>query len=326
MRALLLATSIICLGPTGAVHGSLKLDLSGVTDPSLRQAIGSSFDLKTSDLVWLDEAEDQERQLSRLTQLMHSLGYIDGQIKRYEKADELRLSPEPGNLYNLGYVAVEGIPPSNPAQFQAKLRLHTERYVGQVVRSDILSDIGRKIMRVFEESGYPAAKIQNVELRKHPLARMVGLHLAVEAGERARFGNIVFTEAGAIEEFGPVDQFDGLAYHPAVIEALHEQIERSGRFRRVSLSVQPRPDEPDVVDIFAELKRKSQSEEELASHGRIGFGILAACCAMLAIRQTFSPIVRRGRRSVSVLADAVIAVALLLGAAFAIGRVHFMIG
>ncbi|HEV7434332.1 MAG TPA: hypothetical protein VGO22_05620 [Pseudorhizobium sp.] len=238
----------------------------------------------------------------------------------------MQLTPRPGNLYNLGYVAVEGVPPFNPSEFNAKLRLRTERYVGQVARSDILSDIGRKIMRVYAESGYPAAKIQNVELRKHPRARMVGLHVTIEAGERARFGNIIFSKGGAVEELGPADQFDRLNYHPAVIETLHEQIESSGRFRRASLSIQPRPGEPGVVDIAAKLTRKNQSEDDLASHGRIGFGVLAACCVMLAVRQAFISISHRTARRLSTSADAVVAVALLLGAALAIGRATFLIG
>lgn len=326
MRAFLLVASILYICGTTHCNADPDLDLSDVPDPKLRQAIQNSFNSAPPHFVSAYAGEDQQREVLRLTQLMQAFGYLDAVITRHRGTSGLLLSPVSGHVYNLGYVAIEGILPSHPAELRAKIKLQSERYVGQVARSDTVFDIGRKIVRVLEESGYPAPKIEEPELRKHPLAHLVGLHVSIDAGKQARFGDLIFSEAVAGDEFGPLDRFSRQNYHPAVIEALRQEIMRSGRYDRVSLSVQPRSNDPMIVDIHAKVKRIGKSEEDLAAHGRVGLGILAACCVMLAIRQTYVPVLRGSRHRLSVAADAVIALALLLGAAFATGRIIFMIG
>nr|CAD6614981.1 hypothetical protein RKHAN_02763 [Rhizobium sp. Khangiran2] len=325
MRTFLLVASILYMFGTAHCNADPDLDLSGVPDPKLRQAIQNSSTSASPHFVSEYASEDQQREVLRLTQLMQAFGYLDAVITRHRGTNGLLLSPVSGHVYNLGYVAIEGPLPSHPAEFRAKIRLESERYVGQVARSDTVIDIGRKIVRVLEESGYPAPKIEKAELRKHPPAHLVGLHVSIDAGKQARFGDLIFSEAVAEDEFGPSDRFSRQNYHPAVIEALRQEIVRSGRYDRVSLSVEPRSDDTTIVDIHAKVKRISKSEEDLASHGWVGFRILAACCVMLAIRQTYVPALRGSRHRLSVAADAVIVLALLLGAAFATGRIIFMI-
>lgn len=304
-------------------QAGMSLNLEGVKEPSLRNAIQGSFNFPSSGLVQADQIDDRDRETLRLTALMRSFGYLDAYMETGHLAPQL--SPVPGEIYSLGYVAVEGLWDAGSVGLQAKLRHRTEKYLGSPARSDKFFDLRRDVLQVFRESGFPAPVIASVELRKHALTRLVGVHITVKAGARASFGDVIFTEESALDLVDGAG-LAGLSYHPAAIDKLRMALEEANQFSRISLSPQIRTGDPAIVDVEAELQRKSKTQEELASHGLIGLGVLLTACAMIAFRQTRIAAFGKRRHGSGKMIDCLVAVALLTGAAFAVDRVLFLIG
>lgn len=311
----------------GTAHAELKIGLEHVTEHALQETFVHSFNFPPGGLIQPNGAQDQEAETVRLTRLMQALGYLDAQMQTATGSDgQPLLLPVPGRLYDLGYVAVDGISGALPEFLQTNLRLRTERHLGGPARADTIADIRRDVLRVFQESRFPTPAVLAVDIRKYPSTMLAGLHISVEPGLQARFGEVILVEDGSLSEMGPAVHLSGSPYDPAAIDDLRTDIQESGRFRRISVSVQPREDDPALVDIVAELKRNNRAEEDLATHGLIGFGILLACCSLLILRQVaIATSAGREYRPLQV-ADVALAAALTAGAFFALDRVVFLIG
>jgi outer membrane protein assembly factor BamA len=258
---------------------------------------------------------------------MQALGYLDAQTETTTGSDgQPLLLPVPGSLYGLGYVAVEGISGAIPEFLQTNLRLRTERHLGEPARADTIADIRRDVLRVFQESSFATPAVVAVEIREYPSTMLAGLHISVEPGQQASFGDVILVGDGSLSEISPAAHLNGNPYDPDAVDNLRTDIQDSGLFRRISVSVQPRDGDPALVDVVAELKRNNRAEEDLAAHGLVGFSILLACGSLLILRQVaLATSAGREYRSLQV-ADIALALALSAGAFFALDRVVFLIG
>lgn len=311
----------------GTAHAELKIGLEHVTEHAVRETLLHSFNFSAGGLIQPNGAGDQETETVRLTRLMQALGYLDAQTEEATGSDgPPLLLPVPGRLYSLGYVAVDGISGALPEILQTNLRLRTERHLGEPARADTIADMRRDVLRVFQESRFATPTVVAVEIRKYPSTVLAGLHISVEPGPQASFGKVILTGDGSLSELGPAAHLNGSPYDPAAVDGLRTDIQESGLFRRISVSVQPREGDPALVDIVAELKRNNRAEEDLAAHGLFGFSILLACGSLLILRQVAVAAPAGRKHRLFQVADIVLALALTAGAFFALQRVVFLIG
>ncbi|URK89112.1 hypothetical protein LP421_32000 (plasmid) [Rhizobium sp. RCAM05350] len=104
----------------------------------------------------------RETEAVRLTRLMQAFGYVEARTEVLKGADgQSVLRPEPGNIYSLGYVALNGLSGSIAGALQTKLQFVTDRYMGQAARADTIAVIRRDVLRVTEESQFPAPVVRS---------------------------------------------------------------------------------------------------------------------------------------------------------------------
>ncbi len=311
----------------GTAHAELKIGLGHVTEHALRETIIHSFNFPPGGPIPANGVQDRETETVRLTWLMQALGYLDAQTEEATGSDgQPLLLPVPGHLYSLGYVAVDGISGAFPEFLQTNLRLRTERHLGEPARADTIADIRRDVLRVFQESRFATPAVVAVEIRKYPSTMLTGVHISVEPGLQASFGDVILTGDGSLSELGPAAHLNGAPYDPAAVDGFRTDIQVSGLFRRISVSVQPREGDPALVDIVAELKRNNRAEEDLAAHGFFGFSVLLACGSLLILRQVAVAAPAGRQHRLFQVADIVLVLALTAGAFFALDQVIFLIG
>nr|CAD6405376.1 hypothetical protein REQ54_00014 [Rhizobium sp. Q54] len=326
MRPKLLLTIGILLSSAGVARADLEIVLDRLQDPLLKETIEHSLNFPPSGDVRPGRAHNGDLESQRLTKLMRALGYLDAHMQAAAApSGGMRLLPVSGVRYDLGFISVFGISGAERDALHASLHLRTDRYVGHPVRADSLLDIRRQVLQVLEEQGFPHPVITKVELLKDPPTQLAGMRVTVDAGERARWGEVVLVGARLPSHLTPAVQLAPVRYHPSTVDDLRAAIEKTGAFSRISLDVLRRQDESGVVDIHAKLEPRNKGARELAGHGLIGFGVLLSCCAVLAFRQTAIASSGRSGEKTERTLQAVVAASLAVGGIFALERLTFLI-
>lgn len=324
-RLLGLGFLLVFLFLSETAEAGLKLDLERVTEPVLREAIENSFNFPSTGLVKPEGLHDQETEAVRLTRLMHAFGYIEARTEVLKGTDgQSVLRPEPGNIYSLGYVALNGLSRGIAEPLQTKLQFVADRYMGQAARADTIAVIRRDVLRMTEESRYPAPVIRSMVIRKDSPTLLAGLDISMETGPQARFGDVILRGGGEVDGGGIAKDLSGTSYDPAAVDRLRRQMEDLGKFRYISLSLVAREGNPAIVDIVADLRRKNKTEEDLADNG-LGLAVFVACGAMVILRQIVVSTSMIATRNPYPVIDIALVSALLVGAVLAFERIVYFI-
>ncbi|WP_455273818.1 hypothetical protein [Rhizobium herbae] len=235
------------------------------------------------------------------------------------------LRPEPGNIYSLGYVTLNGLSGSTAGALQTKLQFVTDRYMGQAARADTIAVIRRDVLRVAEESQFPAPVVRSMAIRKHSSTLLAGLDISVETGPQAMFGDVLLRGGGEAGGGEIARELKGTPYEPAAVDRLRRHLENLGQFRRISLSLVAREGNPAIVDIVADLQRNNKTEEDLADNGLVGLAVLVCCGAMVILRQIIVSTSMFTARHPYLVIDIALVSALLIGAVLAFERIVYFI-
>ncbi|MGE5271375.1 MAG: autotransporter assembly complex protein TamA, partial [Thiohalocapsa sp.] len=144
---------------------------------------------------------------------------------------EAKVAVEPGPLYHLGRVAIDGIV---PADARAALGLTP----GQpAVASEVLA-AGARLLAAIEEDGYPLAKVAPPEATENPRAHTIDVTFKASVGPPAVIGSITLAGLNGVNEDFVRNRLllhSGQRYQPSKIEEARRDLAAMGVFAAVSV-------------------------------------------------------------------------------------------
>jgi translocation and assembly module TamA len=262
-RFLPMVAFVATLTPGAAVRADLnyRAEITGAEDSDLASLLDKVSELKT--LEDKPPASEEalrrraDRDLGRLTDAAHSLGYWDAEFS-YEIDTEaepakVTVKVEPGPLYHVGSVTVQG-PDGQPLTIPNEPKLPLKP--GDPARTAPVVATETALVAALGDSGHPFAKVEDrrVELDKTAKTMDFG-PLAITGLERL--------EPGYVE--GRIRWQRGAVYDEAKVEEARRALIASGLFSTVRITPQADPDNPGEVRMTVDVTERL--------HRSIGVGL-----------------------------------------------------
>jgi outer membrane protein assembly factor BamA len=228
---------------------------------------------------------------SKLKTLMHTQGYLGARIEivRPQSSDEpLRMRPVPGPLYRLGWVRVDDLPPEPNEKLINSLNDLLDRYVGKRANRQVLAALRSEIRWTFREASFANAEVSQPQMTLEPETRTAGVVLDVVAGAPIRIGRVKFQGAAnrrleIAKNLVPVKPGD--LYKASVIDTVQEDLDRTGLFRRVRISLSERPNTSDQYDLNIEVRDGPSDPVQLKESGGLGPFLVFATILLIVFRE-----------------------------------------
>jgi translocation and assembly module TamA len=191
-----------------------------------------------------------KQDLDRFATVMQSFGYYQGKVgididghplddpELPERLDDVpkdksvtvTVTPEPGPLYHLRRITLDGTVPPDAA---GKLGLSA----GQpAIASDVLA-AGARLLTALQEDGYALAKVDPPLATEIPAEQALDVSFTADPGARATIGTIALDGLGTVNESfvrRRLKLHSGELYQPSKIEAARQDLAAIGVFSGVS--------------------------------------------------------------------------------------------
>src|SRR6266478_3668379 len=248
----------IALVPGAAAYADLnyRVEITGAEDSELADLLDSVSELKT--LEDKPPASEEalrrraDRDLSRLADAAHSLGYWDAEFS-YEVDTEaepakVAVTAKPGPLYHVSSVKVVGPggQPLSVPQDEKKLPLKP----GDPARTAPVVAAETALLRALGDSGHPFAKVENHRVEIDKAAQTMDVTYTLDPGAVERFGPLAIE---GLERLNPayvegrVRWRGGELYDASKVEETRRVLIESGLFSTVRITPTADPDHPEDV-------------------------------------------------------------------------------
>ncbi len=186
-----------------------------------------------------------ESDRSRLALLMARGGFPQAssrpefELDREARRLHLLLIVDPGPMYRIGAVHLEGLPDDPPLALEADslCALHADGRQYSDAEAEL---IGENLMEIFRERGYARVELESSTLRSE--SNIVSLSFRLSAGRRYRFIGLniegVEPDLSALAE-RHLAFTDGAEYSPELLKRAQLELRELGLFRRIDLRVEP---------------------------------------------------------------------------------------
>jgi translocation and assembly module TamA len=265
---------------------SYRAKITGAEDSELVSLLDQVSELKTlEDKPPVSEEalrERADRDLGRLADAAHSLGYWDAEFS-YEidtsvEPAKVTVKVDPGPLYHVASVKVlgpDGQPLSIPKD-ETKLPLKP----GNPARTAPVVATEATLLAAYGDNGHPFAKIADRRVEIDKAAHTMDVTYTLDPGPVERFGPVAIT---GLEQLNPayvegrIRWQQGAVYDASKVEETRRALIESGLFSTVQITPTPDPDHPGEVRMTVETTERVRHTigAGLAYNTSQGFGARA---------------------------------------------------
>jgi translocation and assembly module TamA len=249
-------TVALLFSSTAFADVNYRTDITGAEDSDLASLLDKVSELKTlEDKPPVSEEalhRRAERDLSRLADAAHSLGYWDAQfsydIDTEVEPAKVTVKADPGPLYHVASLKVlgpDGQPLSVP-QDETKLPLKS----GDPARTAPVVATETALVAAFGDSGHPFAKVADRRVEIDRDTKTMDVTYTLDPGPTERFGPVAIT---GLEQLNPayvegrIRWQPGASYDASKVEETRRALIESGLFSTVQITPTPNPDNPEEV-------------------------------------------------------------------------------
>ena len=265
----------VALAPAGGLHADLnyRAEITGAEDSDLANLLDKVSELKT--LEDTPPASEEalrrraDRDLGRLTDAAHSLGYWDAEFS-YEldtaaEPAKVTVRAEPGPLYHVAAVDVQG-PDHQPLVIpnQPKLPLKP----GDPARTAPVVATESALLAALGDSGHPFAKVEDRRVQIDRAEHTMEVTYTLDPGPTERFGPVAIEGLERLDPAyveGRIRWQRGAVYDAAKVEETRRALIESGLFGTVRITPTADPDDPEEVRMAIDVTERL--------HRTIGAGV-----------------------------------------------------
>jgi translocation and assembly module TamA len=286
-RFVLIVALVTALVPGRAAHADLnyRAEITSTEDSDLASLLDKVSELKTlEDKPPVSEEalrRRADRDLGRLADAAHSLGYWDAQfsydIDTGVEPAKVTVKVDAGLLYHVGSVKVlrpDGQPLPIPGTPKLPLKPGDPAHTAPVVATETA------LVSAFGDSGYPFAKVADRRVEIDRDVKTMDVTYTLDPGPAARFGPVAIT---GLEQLNPayvegrIRWQPGAVYDASKVEETRRALLESGLFSTVQITPTPNPDNPEEVRMTVEATERVRHTvgAGLAYNTSQGFGARA---------------------------------------------------
>jgi len=278
-------TVVLLSGPTAFADVNYRAEITGAEHSDLASLLDKVSELKTlEDKPPVSEEalrRRADRDLGRLADAAHSLGYWDAQFS-YDLDPEVdpakvTVKVDPGPLYHVASVAVlrpDGQPLPIPGEPKLPLKPGDPARTAPVVATETA------LVSAFGDSGHPFAKVVDRRVEIDRDAKTMDVTYALDPGPAERFGPVAIN---GLEQLNPayvegrIRWQPGAVYDASKVEETRRALLESGLFSTVQITPTPNPDNPEEVRMTVEATERVRHTvgAGLAYNTSQGFGARA---------------------------------------------------
>ena len=254
-HSVLIVALLAAMAAAGGARADLnyRTEIIGAEDSDLASLLDKVSELKTlEDKPPVSEEalrRRAERDLGRLADAAHSLGYWDAEFS-YEidtQAEPARVTVkvDPGPLYHVASVTVlgpDGQPLSVPAD-ETKLPLKP----GDPARTAPVAATDTALVAAFGDSGHPFAKVADRRVEIDRDTKTMEVTYTLDPGPTERFGPVAITGLERLNSAyveGRLRWRSGDVYNASKVEETRRALIESGLFSTVQITPTPDPERP----------------------------------------------------------------------------------
>src|SRR5882724_329081 len=255
LMTIALAMALV-VGPAAYADLNYRVEITGAEDSELADLLDSVSELKTLEdkLPASEEAlrRRADRDLSRLVDAAHSLGYWDAEfsydVNTESEPAEVVVTVKAGPLYHVASVKVVG-PKGRPLpipQDEKKLPLKP----GDPARTAPVVAAETALLAAFGDSGHPFAKVENRRVEIDRDTQTMDVAYTLDPGPVMRFGPLAIEglerlDPGYVE--GRLRWQRGEVYDARKVEETRRALIETGLFSTVRITPTADPDNPEDV-------------------------------------------------------------------------------
>jgi translocation and assembly module TamA len=262
-----------------------RAEITGAEDSGLADLLDKVSELKAlEDKPPVSEEalrRRAERDLGRLADAAHSLGYWDAgfsyDIDTETEPAKVTVKVDPGPLYHVASVAVlrpDGQPLSIPGEPKLPLNPGDPARTAPVVATETA------LVSAFGDSGYPFAKVADRRVEIDRETKTMDVTYTLDPGPAERFGPVAIT---GLEQLNPayvegrIRWQPGAVYDASKVEETRRALLESGLFSTVQITPTPNPDNLDEVRMTVDASERVRHTvgAGLAYNTSQGFGARA---------------------------------------------------
>jgi translocation and assembly module TamA len=253
-RCLLIAALAVALVPGPAVRADFnyRAEITGAEDSDLAGLLDKVSELKT--LEDRPPASEEalrrraDRDLGRLADAAHSLGYWDAQFS-YDLDTEtdpakVTVKAEPGPLYHVGSVEVLG-PDAHPLPIPGERKLPLQP--GDPARTAPVVATETALLTALGNNGHPFAKVENRRVEIDRSEQSMNVTYTVDPGPVKRFGRVAIEGLERLDPAyveGRIRWQSGAVYDASKVDETRRALIESGLFSTVRITPTADPDDP----------------------------------------------------------------------------------
>lgn len=234
-----------------------------------------------------------EAERRRLEEMMRGQGYLDAivGVSGYSDGDapaKVVFKPQPGPLYRVGMVEVDGVGGLAQA-VRDDISRQMATAAGKPAGGEVLAILEDEILWRIRSASYPFVYIADRELQSMAGRSLAMVRITVDPGEVAKFGTVTYSGLVGLKEedlvrlqpFKPGD-----AYDPLVLDRFREQLIAHPSIRAARVLSADGVDGKGQVQLKAEIGEEQLGVGGEAAGGyRNGLIAVASAIAVLAVRQ-----------------------------------------
>jgi translocation and assembly module TamA len=250
-----------------------RTEITGVEARDLADLLDKVSELKTlEDKPPVSEEalrRRADRDLSRLVDAAHSLGYWDAEFS-YEvdtavEPAKVTIKADPGPLYHVASVKVVG-PDGQPIPIPGEPKLPLKP--GDPARTAPVVAAETTLVAAFGDHGHPFAKVADRRVEIDKAAHTMDVTYRLDPGPAERFGPVAITGLERLDPAyveGRIRWQPGAVYDESKVEETRRALIESGLFSTVRITPAPDPDNPEDVRMAIEMTERL--------HRTVGFGL-----------------------------------------------------
>lgn len=285
-----------------ALAGDVSVTLAPSSDAHVEPLLVQSFNLplfvalaadQRSAERWADAINTEE---ARLSGVLKAQGYLGASVRLTGQAGAavptdapaFTMAADPGALYRIGSVQVQGVGDPALAGAVPIIRDRIDAVVGTAASMATLTDLSTRIIRAVEQVGFPYAELTKSEIIADTTTQLAHMRLRIAPGAPASFGDVAFRVSGpsgpvVLDELVPFA--GGERYSRDRIDALYDALEQLPLTTHVRVKLAA-PDAAGLAPVHVDVKMRP--EPAALTRGRVtGIFFLALALGALVIRQGF---------------------------------------
>lgn len=238
----------------------------------------------------------------RLEEMMRGMGYLEARIDASAQADgqmpkEIAFTPQPGPLYRLGLIEVDGLASLLPAVRDDIVR-QMATSAGKPASGEVLASLEHEVYWRVRSASFPLADITGRDLSPMPGQALAKARIVVDPGSVAQFGAVTYKglvslKAEDIARLQPFKQGD--AYDPRVLDRFHEALVAHPSIRTARVQLADRVDANGQLPLRVDIGEEQLAVRDAGGGFRLGLIVTLSAVAALAIRQMWFATLGPGR-------------------------------